>query len=262
MATGKEKDQQHGKEHPAMKTPPIVSQQEWEAARQQLLAKEKALTRSRDALAAERRRMPWLAVEKKYEFEGPKGKVSLLDLFDGRPQLVVYRAFFEPGVFGWPEHGCRGCSMLADQVAHLAHLNARETTLVFASRAPQADIARMKARMGWVMPWYTLTDSFDADFGVDEWHGHNVFFRDGDSVFRTYFVNSRGDEAMGSTWSYLDLTPLGRQEEWEDSPAGYPQTPPYKWWNWHDQYAAGAPVDPRWGEVVEIGTAAFQKPKN
>jgi predicted dithiol-disulfide oxidoreductase (DUF899 family) len=89
-----------------------------------------------------------------------------------------------------------------------------------------------------------------------------VFFRDGDSVFRTYFVNSRGDEAMGSTWSYLDLTPLGRQEEWEDSPAGYPQTPPYKWWNWHDQYAAGAPVDPRWGEVVEIGTAAFQKPKN
>jgi predicted dithiol-disulfide oxidoreductase (DUF899 family) len=245
-----------------MKTPPVVSSQEWEAARQQLLVKEKELTRARDAMAAARRRMPWLAVEKKYEFEGPKGKVSLLDLFDGRPQLVVYRAFFEPGVFGWPEHGCRGCSMLADQVAHLAHLNARETTLVFASRAPQADIARMKARMGWVMPWYTLTDSFDADFGVDEWHGHNVFFRDGDSVFRTYFVNSRGDEAMGSTWSYLDLTPLGRQEEWEDSPAGYPQTPPYKWWNWHDQYAAGAPVDPRWGEVVEIETAAFQKPKN
>jgi predicted dithiol-disulfide oxidoreductase (DUF899 family) len=120
----------------------------------------------------------------------------------------------------------------------------------------------MKARMDWVMPWYTITDSFDIDFGVDEWHGHNVFYRDGDSVFRTYFVNSRGDEAMGSTWSYLDLTPLGRQEEWEDSPAGYPQTPPYKWWNWHDQYAAGAPVDPRRGDVVEIGTAAFQKPDN
>jgi hypothetical protein len=95
----------------AMKTPPIVSQQEWEAARQQLLVKEKALTRSRDALAAERRRMPWLAVEKKYEFEGPKGKVSLLDLFEGRRQLIVYRAFFEPGVFGWPEHACRGCSL-------------------------------------------------------------------------------------------------------------------------------------------------------
>ena len=98
------------KVHIAMKTPPIVSQREWEAARQQLLVKEKALTRSRDALAAERRRMPWMAVEKKYEFEGRKGKVSLLDLFEGRRQLIVYRAFFEPGVFGWPEHACRGCS--------------------------------------------------------------------------------------------------------------------------------------------------------
>ena len=103
----------------AMNTPPIVSQQEWEAARQQLLVKEKALTRSRDALAAERRRMPWVAVEKKYEFEGPQGKVSLLDLFEGRRQLIVYRAFFEPGVFGWPEHACRGCSLGADQVTHL-----------------------------------------------------------------------------------------------------------------------------------------------
>ena len=166
--------------------------------RQQLLVKEKALTRSRDALAAERRRMPWVAVDKKYEFEGPTGKVSLLDLFEGRRQLIVYRAFFEPGVFGWPEHACRGCSLGADQVAHLAHLNARDTTLAYASRAPQADIARLKARMGWEMPWYTITDSFDADFGVDEWHGHNVFFRDGEQVFRTYFINSRGDEAMGT----------------------------------------------------------------
>src|SRR6267143_2911402 len=117
----------------AMKTPPIVSQQEWEAARQQLLVKEKAFTRSRDALAAERRRMPWMSVEKRYEFGGPKGKLSLLDLFEGRRQLIVYRAFFEPGVFGWPEHACRGCSMGADQVAHLAHLNARDTTLVYAT---------------------------------------------------------------------------------------------------------------------------------
>ena len=230
-----------------MKTPPVVSQQEWEAARQQLLAKEKALTRSRDALAAERRRMPWMAVEKKYEFDGPKGKVSLLDLFEGRRQLIVYRAFFEPGVFGWPDHACRGCSLGADQVSHLAHLNARDTTLAWASRAPQADIARLKARMGWEMPWYTMTDSFDKDFGVDEWHGHNVFFRDGDKVFRTYFINSRGDEAMGTTWSYLDITPLGRQETWEDSPEGYPQTPPYKWWNWHDNYDAEAYASPEVG---------------
>ena len=109
--------------------------------------------------------------------------------------------------------------------SHLAHLNARDTTLAYVSRAPQADIARLKARMGWEMPWYTITDSFDADFGVDEWHGHNVFFRDGDRVFRTYFINSRGDEAMGTIWSYLDMTPLGRQEVWEDSPEGYPQSP-------------------------------------
>jgi predicted dithiol-disulfide oxidoreductase (DUF899 family) len=225
----------------AMNPPAIVSPQEWEVARERLLAKEKALTRARDALAAERRRMPWLAVDKEYEFDGPEGSVSLRDLFGGRRQLIVYRAFFEPGVFGWPEHACRGCSMVADQVAHVSHLNARDTTLVFASRAPQPDIARLKARMGWEMPWYTVTDGFDADCGVDQWHGTNVFFHAGDRVFRTYFINNRGDEQMGNTWNYLDLTALGRQEEWEDSPEGYPQTPPYKWWNWHDDYAAASP---------------------
>ncbi len=135
--------------HPAMQTPPVVSPQAWEEARQQLLVKEKAQTRARDALAAERRRMPWMAVEKAYTFDGSEGRASLTDLFAGRRQLIVYRAFFEPGVFGWPDHGCRGCSMVADQVAHVAHLNARDTTLVFVSRAPQADIARLKARMGW-----------------------------------------------------------------------------------------------------------------
>jgi predicted dithiol-disulfide oxidoreductase (DUF899 family) len=129
--------------------PPIVSPEAWNAARQQMLVKEKAVMRSHDALAAERRRMPWMAVEKAYEFEGPNGKASLLDLFGGRRQLIVYRAFFEPGVFGWPEHACRGCSLDADQISDLTHLNARDTTLVYASRAPQTDIARLKARMGW-----------------------------------------------------------------------------------------------------------------
>ncbi|HWN78337.1 MAG TPA: DUF899 domain-containing protein [Bradyrhizobium sp.] len=238
----------------------IVSAQEWEAARQQMLVKEKALTRARDALAAERRRMPWQAVEKKYAFDGPRGKASLLDLFDGRRQLIVYRAFFEPGVHGWPEHACIGCSLGADQVSNLAHLNARDTTLVYASRAPQADIARLKARMGWEeIPWYTITDSFDADFGVDEWHGHNAFIRDGERVFRTYFINSRGDEAMGTVWSYLDMTALGRQEEWEDSPDGYPQNRPYKWWNWNDSYVPGAAPDPKWVKVSDAGEAAFRK---
>jgi predicted dithiol-disulfide oxidoreductase (DUF899 family) len=179
-----------------------------------------------------------MAVEKDYRFDGPDGPVDLAGLFAGRRQLIVYRFFFEPGVAGWPDSGCRGCSFLADQVAHLAHLNARDTTLVFVSRAPQPDIRSWKERMGWDIPWYTLTDDFDADFGVDEWHGTNAFLRDGDRVFRTYFVNNRGDEAVGSTWSYLDLTALGRQEAWEDSPEGYPQTPPYQWWNYHDAYDA------------------------
>ena len=226
----------HPSKHLPTNTPPIVSQQAWEAARCQLLAKEKALTRARDELAAERRRMPWLAVEKQYEFDGPKGKVNLLDLFDGRRQLILYRAFFEPGVHGWPEHACVGCSFVADQVADVAHLNARNTTLAFASRAPQADIERLKKRMGWKMPWYTIKDSFDTDFGVHEWHGTNTFIRNGDKVFRTYFINNRGDEQMGSTWNYLDITALGRQESWEDSPEGYPQTEPYGWWNRHDEY--------------------------
>ncbi|HEU4449749.1 MAG TPA: DUF899 domain-containing protein [Gaiellaceae bacterium] len=220
-----------------MEMPPVVSPEEWEAARQELLVKEKELTRARDALAAERRRMPRMAVEKEYRFEGPEGPVGLLGLFGGRRQLIVYRFFYEPGVADFPDGGCRGCSFLADQVAHLAHLNARDTTLAFASRAPQPDIERWKARMGWEqIPWYTLTGDFDADFGVGEWHGTNAFLRDGEKIYRTYFVNARGDEAMGSTWSYLDVTALGRQEEWEDSPDGYPQTPPYQWWNLHDEY--------------------------
>ena len=223
-----------------MNTPPVVSPQEWDAARDELLAREKEMTHARDALAAQRRRMPWMAVEKDYRFEGPDGPLSLLDLFEGRRQLVVYRFFFEPGVARWPDSGCPGCSFLADQVAHPAHLNARDTTLAFVSRAPQPDIERLKARMGWDWPWYTLTDDFDSDFGVGEWHGTNAFIRDGDRIFRTYFVDSRGDEAMGSTWAYLDITALGRQEEWEDSPEGYPQTPPYQWWNLHDEYG-GAP---------------------
>ena len=225
-----------------MNTPAIVSPQEWEAARMTMRVKEKEFTRARDALAAARRRMPWQAIEKDYRFEGPDGPASLLDLFDGRRQLLLYRAFVEPGVAGWPEHGCVGCSFMADHVPNLAHLNARDTTLVYASHASQADLQRMKTRMGWEhIPWYTMTDDFDRDFGVDQWHGTNAFIRDGEQVFRTYFVNGRGDEATATTWAYLDLTALGRQEEWEDSPDGYPQTPPYVWWRWHDAYDAGPP---------------------
>ncbi len=227
-----------------MNTPPIVSAQEWEAAREQLLVKEKEHTRARDALAAQRRRMPWLAVEKEYRFEGPDGPASLLDVFAGRRQLVVYRHFYDPDITtfaregdSYPQRSCAGCSFGADQVAHPAHLNARDTTLAFVSRAPQAEIRGLQERMGWeLIPWYTLTDDFDKDFGVDQWHGHNAFVRDGEKIFRTYFIDGRGDEAIGTTWSYLDMTALGRQEAWEDSPEGYPQTAPYQWWNYHDAY--------------------------
>ena len=226
-----------------MELPPIVSPQEWQAAREDMLVKEKELTRARDALAAERRRMPWMAVEKEYRFEGPSGSASLLDLFEGRRQLIIYRAFYAPDVTttakgtSYPERACIGCSMVADQVSHPAHLNARDTTLAFISRAPQADIHGLKERHGWeLIPWYTITDDFDADFGVDQWHGHNAFVREGDQIFRTYFVDARGDEALGSTWSYLDVTALGRQEEWEDSPEGYPQTRTGGWLNYTDAY--------------------------
>ena len=138
-----------------MNLPPIVSPKEWEAAREKLLVKEKEVTRARDALAAERRRMPWMAVEKEYRFEGPNGPASLADLFEGRRQLIVYRAFYAPDITtyaeggAYPERACVGCSLVADQVAHPAHLNARGTTLAFVSRAPQAEIKGLKARMGW-----------------------------------------------------------------------------------------------------------------
>jgi predicted dithiol-disulfide oxidoreductase (DUF899 family) len=231
-----------------MKTPPIVSPQDWEAARQELLVEEKEMTRARDALAAKRRRMPWMAVEKEYRFEGPTGPVTLLDLFEGRRQLIVYRFYYAPDVTtyarpgdSYPERGCAGCSFGADQVSNLAHLNARDTTLAYVSRAPQAEIQGLKERMGWEqIPWYTITDDFDHDFGVGEWHGHNVFIREGDRIFRTYFIHSRGAEHMGTTWSFLDITALGRQEDWEDSPEGYPQSPSGQWWNYHDAYGKDA----------------------
>jgi predicted dithiol-disulfide oxidoreductase (DUF899 family) len=230
-----------------MNIPPVVSPEEWQAAREQMLVKEKEHTRARDALAAERRRMPWMAVEKDYRFDGPNGEATLADLFGGRRQLIVYRAFYGPEVTtyaeggSYPERACVGCSFVADQVAHPAHLGARDTALAFVSRAPQAEIHGLKERHGWDhIPWYSIPDEseFDTDFGVRDWHGTNTFIRNDDKIFRTYMIDARGDEQMGNTWNYLDATPLGRQERWEDSPDGYPQTPPYGWWNYHDAYPA------------------------
>jgi predicted dithiol-disulfide oxidoreductase (DUF899 family) len=223
--------------------PRVVSPAEWQVARDKLLRKEKAQTRARDALAAERRRFPMVKIDKNYVFEGSDGKARLIDLFDGRRQLILYHFMFAPGVDGWPEAGCPGCSFVVDHIGHLAHLHARNTSLVLVSRAPVANIKRYKRRMGWTVPWFSSSASdFNHDFGLTtdrgETFGLSVFLRDGQTVYRTYFTNGRGVEALGSPWTFLDLTPFGRQETWEDSPKGWPQTPPYRWWRRHDEYGA------------------------
>jgi predicted dithiol-disulfide oxidoreductase (DUF899 family) len=225
--------------------PDIVPLADWQAEHERLLRKEKAATRERDALATERRRMPMVEIDKDYFFEGPNGQVHLLDLFEGRRQLIVYHFMFAPGVDGWPDAGCPGCSFFVDQITHLAHLHARDTSLALISRAPLTNIQAYQRRMGWTIPWYSSARSdFNDDFGLSpnqgETFGLSVFFRDGDRIFRTYFTAGRGVEMLGSAWSFLDLTPLGRQEEWEDSPEGWPQSPPYVWWQRHDEYGNGA----------------------
>jgi predicted dithiol-disulfide oxidoreductase (DUF899 family) len=228
-----------------MKLPPVVSQEEWQAALDAVRAEEKEHTHARDALAAERRRLPRVRIDKEYVLDGPGGKSTLLDLFEGRRQLILYHFMFGPN----QDAGCDGCSMFTDQVGHLAHLHARDTSFALVSRAPSDKIEAYRQRMGWTIPWYSW---FGGDFGVDfgtspekprvgeyqdgENFGLSVFIHEGDAVFRTYFTTSRGVEALGSVWTFLDLTPLGRQEVWEDSPAGYPQTKPYEWWRRHDEY--------------------------
>ncbi|MCZ8381586.1 DUF899 domain-containing protein [Mycobacterium sp. CPCC 205372] len=221
-----------------MALPDIVSREEWQAARNELLTEEKALMKARDTLAAKRRGLPMTPVRRDYRFVGPDGEMDLLGLFAGRRQLIVYRFFYAPDVENWPDGACSGCSLFADTVVHPAHLAARDTTLVFVSAAPQERITAYKARMGWEdLPFFTLVgEDFSRDFGVEEMFGLTVFIRDGDRVFQTYFVNGRGIEEIGPVWSFLDITPLGRQEEWQEVPPGRPQGPPYEWWRLHDNY--------------------------
>lgn len=227
-----------------MSLPEVASRAEWRAARQELLVKEKAATRARDALNAERRRLPMVAVDREYVFEGGDGKVALADLFEGRRQLVVYHFMFAPE---W-DAGCRSCSGFLDQIGHLAHLRARGTTFAAVSRAPYTKILPFKARMGWTLPWYSsYLSEFNADFEVTvadegeltERPGLSCFLRDGDRVFHTYSTYERGLDGLGSTTSLLDLTALGRQEEWEEprgrasalgAPAGSDRV------RYHDEY--------------------------
>ena len=229
--------------------PKVVSEAEWQAAHEALRVKEKELTRALDALAAERRRLPMVRIEKAYVFDGPTGKVGLLDLFQGRRQLVLYHFMFGPT----REAGCPGCSMFVDQLGHPAHLNARDTSFAAVSRAPIGKIEAYRRRMGWTFPWVSsFGTEFNPDFGVGpkeprteepqdgEEHALSVLLRDGASVFRTYVTSARGVERLGSVWTLLDLTPYGRQETWEGSPAGWPQSAPYQWWRRHDEYDSAA----------------------
>jgi predicted dithiol-disulfide oxidoreductase (DUF899 family) len=227
-----------------MSLPEVVSQDQWLAARQQLMTKEKELTRTRDALMAERRRLPMVLVEKDYRFDGPEGEVALVDLFEGRRQLIIAHFMFDPS---W-EDGCASCTAGADEMSpgHLAHLHARDTTLAYVSRAPYSKLAAYQQRRGWTFPWYSsFRSDFNYDFGVTvdpavrpavynyrcaeehrarglgfelagEFPGRSSFLREGERVFHTYSVYARGLETIGGSYYLLDETALGRQEDWEE----------------------------------------------
>jgi predicted dithiol-disulfide oxidoreductase (DUF899 family) len=212
-----------------MTQPRVVSRDEWEAARAELLVSEKELTRARDALSAQRRRLPMVRVDKEYVFDSPDGPVDLPGLFDGRRQLVVRHFMFHPD---WDE-GCVGCSLQVDNLGHPAHLHARDTSTRLVSRAPLTRIEPFRRRMGWTVPWFSsFGGDFNPDFGATrddaECSGLSVFLRDGADVFHTYSSFSRGGDALINTYNYLDLTALGRQEEGLE----YPQ----QWWRHHDRY--------------------------
>jgi uncharacterized protein (TIGR02246 family) len=260
-----------------MNRPGIVSQAEWLGARKALLAKEKEFTRQRDALNAERRRLPMVRVDKNYVFEGPHGPARLLDLFEGRQQLIVYHFMFDPS---W-DAGCPSCSFLTDNIGHLAHLHARKTTLALVSRTPLKKIKTYRNRMGWTIPWYS---SFGSDFNYDfhvtldetvapveynytdkavllekgenyftdgESHGLSVFLRDGDNVFHTYSAYARGTDLLVGTYNYLDMTALGRQEDWEE-PRGRSDGPFMAWLRRHDEYHGTAGQENDEGRVREL----------
>jgi len=216
----------------------IVAPAVWQAHLRSIRAGEKELTRAQDRLAAERRRAPWLKMAGHYRFDGPQGATTLAGLFEGRAQLIVYHHMLKPA----DPSPCAGCCMVADQMPHLAHLHARNTSLAFVSRAPFAEIEAFRARMGWNFPWYSTPDGFNADCDVSDGFGLNVFYRSGDDVYRSYFTTGRGVETLGTVWTLLDLTPLGRQESWEEAPAGTPQTQPYQWWRLHDRYERKDPA--------------------
>jgi predicted dithiol-disulfide oxidoreductase (DUF899 family) len=246
--------------------PPVVPREDWLAARKRLWRLEREATHARDALNAERRKLPLVRIDKDYRFEGPSGPLRLLDLFEGRPQLIVYHFMFHRD----RGEGCPGCSFLVDNIGHLAHLHARDTTLALVSRAPLEELERCKARMGWTLPWYSSWGSdFNYDFhvtqdetvapveynyrGRDEMlalgeHGNlagelpgvSVFLRDGARVFHSYSSYARGLDMLLTTYRYLDLTPLGRGEGWDGMPDIDGKG--MHWQRLHDRYDVEAPA--------------------
>lgn len=224
--------------------PPIVTASDWDDALTSVAKQEEAVATELDKLVAARKRMPMVLVEGDYRFEGPQGEMSMLDLFEGRNQLILYRFFFEDGVAGWPEAGCVGCSSWADGVADLNLLHARDITFAMVSPAPQPNVTSYARRMGWTdLPWYTITSaSFTEDFGAQEWFALNVFLRDGDQIYRTYFLqNGTMVSHIGSVTSLAALTPYGGQIEGEDVPAGWPQESMAYWMRRHDEFHEPAP---------------------
>lgn len=233
--------------------PRVASYEEWLAERKKLLLEEKELTKHGDRVAAQRRRLPMVKVDKHYEFDGPEGKVTLKDLFDGRVQLIVYHFMFDPE---W-ENGCPGCTSFADEIGNIAEVRDRNTNFVLVSRAPLPKLLAYKEKHGWDIPWYSsFGNDFNYDFHVThdeskapieynymtkeqlearrgvgkvkgEDHGLSVFFRDGDDIYHTYSTYARGTENLTNSYELLDVTPYGRQEDWEDSPTGWPQRPTY-----------------------------------
>jgi predicted dithiol-disulfide oxidoreductase (DUF899 family) len=214
---------------------PVVSAEDWEAARSGLMAAEKALTVEADRVAALRRQMPWRRVERDYRFVTDQGAAGLADLFDGRRQLIVYHHMLRAD----DPAPCSGCSLVIDQLPHLAHLKARDTSLVVASVAPMAQIAAFKARMGWTVPWVEADGAFGDDMGHGpRGPGFSVFIRRGAEMFHSYGCSSREVERATTVWGLLDMTPMGRQEEWQDAPGWVPQGAAYRWWRLHDSYGA------------------------
>ncbi len=215
--------------------PKAVSEAKFRRAIADFRKKEKKNTRERDKLNAERRRLPMMEVKNDYVFDTADGKKSLLDLFEGRRQLLLYHFMYHPKTDSF----CKGCSFVGDQIPHLAHLHARNTSFTLCSQAPLKSIQRHEKKMEWDLPWVSsLKNSLNDDFGIDGnvHHELSVLIRDGEKIYRTYYTSNRGVEYLGTPWAFLDVTPWGRQELWEDSPNGWPQSNPYEWWNFHDEY--------------------------